>query len=135
MKTITNMILIVAALIPASAMGQVCAKQVSVPEYPAVAVAAQWKGVVDLTVAVGARGQVVSVEASGSLPILVDHAKENVKNWVFCIPKNKQNAHVQLRYDYRLEGDRVSPSPPAKVVIDLGAATVVITSHPMEQQY
>jgi hypothetical protein len=133
MIRIANFILTMMVLIPAAA-GQVCVRHLQVPEYPPTARAAQWKGVADLTITVGARGQVVNVEGKGSLPILVDHAKENVKSWVFCDPKKNGNAHVQLRYDYRLEGAPVYPGPPAKVVIDSGEGTVVITSPPGELQ-
>jgi outer membrane biosynthesis protein TonB len=90
MKRITEMILIVAALIPASAQSQVCVKQLSVPDYPPVAQAAQWTGVIDLTVKVGERGQVVGVDGSTSPPILAQKAKENVKEWVFCTPRNSK---------------------------------------------
>lgn len=134
MNRITNLILIVTVLIPAPAVGQVCVRHLQVPEYPPIVRAAQWKGVADLTITVGARGQVVNVEGKGSLPILVDQAKENVKGWVFCEPKKNGNAHVQLRYDYRLEGTPVYPWPPASVVIDLGKGTIVITSPPGEPQ-
>jgi outer membrane biosynthesis protein TonB len=130
MKTITNMILIAVALIPASAAGQVCAKQISIPEYPPIAWAAQWAGTADLTITVGPEGQVIEVEGKGPRPILINHAKTNVKSWVFCAPENKRSARVQLRYDYRLGGAPVYPKPTAKVVIDLGAATIVITSPP-----
>lgn len=134
MNRIANMILTMMVLIPVSAVGQVCVRHLQVPEYPPIARAAQWKGVVDLTITVGARGQVVNVEGKGSLPILVDHAKENVIGWIFCEPKKNGNAQVHLRYDYRLEGAPVYTWPPAKVVIDLGEATIVITSPPGEPQ-
>jgi hypothetical protein len=134
-KRITNMVLIAVALIPASAVGQVCTKQISVPDYPPIAVAAQWKGTVDLAITVGPQGQVLEVEGKGLLPILIDQAKANVKNWVFCAPKNNRSAHVQLRYDYRLEGAPVYDLPTAKIVIDLGAGTVAITSPPMQPQF
>lgn len=134
MKRIANMVLIAVALIPASAVGQVCTKQISVPEYPPIAVAAQWKGTVDLAITVGPQGQVLEAEGKGLLPILIDQAKANVKSWVFCAPKNKRSAHVQLRYDYRVEGAPVYPLPTPKVVIDLGAGKIMITSPPMERQ-
>jgi TonB family protein len=134
MKKSTHVILVFAALIPKYAVGQVCAKQLSVPDYPALALAAQWTGVVDLTVTIGARGQVVSVDGSGSFPYLIEQSKKNVKEWLFCAPKNNGSAHVRLRYDYRLEGSRVDPPPTAKVVLDLGEGTVVITLPPGEPQ-
>jgi outer membrane biosynthesis protein TonB len=133
-KRIKIMVFIAAALIPASAVGQVCTKQISVPDYPPIAVAAQWKGTVDLAITVGPQGQVLEVEGKGLLPVLLDHAKANVKNWVFCAPNNKRSAHVQLRYDYRLLGAPVYPLPTPRVVIDLGAGTITITSPPMEPQ-
>lgn len=134
MNRITNMLLIVTTFIPVSAVGQVCAKQAIVPEYPPIARAAQWTGSVDLTITVGASGQVVRVEGRGSHPILVDYAKENVKGWLFCDPKKNGSAHVRLRYDYRLEGAPVYHWPTPKVMIDLGEAKVVITSPPGEPQ-
>jgi outer membrane biosynthesis protein TonB len=134
MNRFANMLLIAAALIPASAASQVCVNQLVVPKCPPIARPAQLTGVVDLTVKIGAQGQVISVEGRGSSPILVQQAKENVKDWVFCEPKKNGNAHVHLGYDYRLEGVPVYVWPPAKVVIDLGSATVLITSPPGEPQ-
>ena len=134
MNRIASMILAVMVLVPASAVGQVCVQHLEVPDYPPIMRAAGWKGVADLTITVGTRGQVVNVEGKGSLPILVDHAKENVKGWVFCEPKKNGNTHVQLRYDYRLEGAPVYPWPTAKIVIDLGAGTIVIASPPGEPE-
>jgi len=133
MNRIASMIFLAMTLIPASAVGQVCAKQIEVPKYQPVAVAAQSTGSVDLKITVGALGQVARVEASGSSAMLVEMTKENVKDWTFCIPKKNESENVRLRYEYRLEGARVYPLPNAKVVIDLGAGTVVITSPPMEQ--
>lgn len=130
MNRLTNTILIMAAFTPSYAAGQVCAKQISVPEYPPIAVAAQLTGAEDLTITVGAQGTVVRVEGSGSPPILVDIAKENVKEWIFCDPNKNPSAHVRLRFDYRIKGARTYPVPPAKVVIDLGTGTIVITSAP-----
>ena len=134
MNRFANTLLIAAALIPASAVGQVCVRQINVPEYPALAWSAQWKGVVDLTMTIGAQGQVISVEGSGSSPILVERAKENVKVWVFCAPKNIEGTHVRLRYDYRLEGARVSRRPTARVVINLDDATVLLKLPPPKPQ-
>ena len=134
MKTITKMILVVVAFIPFSASGQVCAKQISVPEYQPILRAAQTTGIVDLAITIGARGQVLRVDGNGSSPMLVQQAKENAKGWIFCKPKKNENTHVQLRYDYRLEGAPVYPWPTAKVVIDLGSVTIVITSPPGEPQ-
>ncbi len=134
MKIITNMLLIAAALIPASAACQVCVSQLAVPKYAPLAWAAQWTGLVDLTVTIGAQGQVVSVDGRGSIPYLVDQSKKNVKEWVFCAPKNDGSTHVQLRYDYRLEGTRVYRPPTAKVVLDLGDATVLIKMPPPQPQ-
>jgi TonB family protein len=131
---LASLILIVATLIPGSAAGQICVEQMRVPKYPALAWAAQWTGVVDLTVTIGARGQVVRVEGSGSFPYLVEQAKANVKEWVFCAPENNEGTHVRLRYDYRLEGARVYPPPTAKVSVDLGDATVLIRLPPPEPQ-
>jgi TonB family protein len=105
-----------------------------VPKYPALAWAAQWTGTVDLTMTIGRQGQVVRVEGGGPFPYLVEQAKANVKEWVFCAPENNEGAHVRLRYDYRLEGARVYPPPTAKVMIDLGAATVLIGLPPPEPQ-
>jgi outer membrane biosynthesis protein TonB len=96
------MLLVAAALIPASAVGQVCVKQINVPEYPALAWSAQWKGVIDLTMTIGAQGQVVGVDGNGSFPYLVEQSKKNVKEWIFCAPKNIEATHVRLRYDYRM---------------------------------
>ncbi len=126
MNRFMNMILVMAVLIPASAAGQVCVKQLNVPQYPALAWAAQLTGPVGLAMTIGAQGQVVRVEGSGSVPYLVEQAKANVKEWVFCAPENNEGTHVRLRYDYRLEGVRVYPPPTAKVLIDLGDATVLI---------
>jgi TonB family protein len=134
MTRFANMLLIAAAIIPASAVGQVCVKQINVPEYPALAWTAQWTGVVDLTITIGAQGQVVSVDASGSFPYLVEQSKKNVKEWVFCAPKKNESTRVRLRYDYRLEGARVYPSPTAKVVLDLGDATILIRLPPPKPQ-
>lgn len=134
MNGFVNMLLIAAALVPVSAVGQVCVKQINVPEYPALAWSAQWKGVVDLTVTIGAQGQVVSVNGTGSFPYLVEQSKKNVKEWLFCAPKNGSSRRVQLRYDYRLEGARVYRPPTAKVVLDLGDATVLIKLPPPEPQ-
>ncbi len=134
MNRIANMILIVAALIPASAACQVCVNNLIVPKYSPIGWAAQLTGVVDLTVTIDAHGQVISVEGSGSSPILVQHAKENVKSWVFCEPKKDGNAHVHLRYDYRLEGAPVYDRPTAKVVIDLGEGAIEITMPPPERE-
>ncbi len=134
MNRITNTIFIMAALIPASAAGQVCVRQLNVPRYPPLAWAAQWTGIIDLTITIGTQGQVVSVEGSGSFPYLIEQAKANVKEWVFCAPEDIGSTHVRLRYDYRLEGARVYRPPTPKVVIDLGEATVVISSHPGEPQ-
>jgi hypothetical protein len=134
MNRFANMLLIAAALIPASAACQVCINQLAVPKYAPLAWAAQLTGSVDLTVTVGAQGQVISVEGRGSSPILVQRAKENVKGWVFCEPKSGGTSHVQLRYDYMLEGARVYHPPAAKVVLDLGEGTVEITMPPAEPQ-
>jgi TonB family protein len=128
------MFFMASALIPASAVGQVCVKQLNVPEYPALAWAAQWTGVVDLTVTIGAQGQVISVDGSGSFPYLVEQSKKNVKEWVFCAPQNDESKRVRLRYDYRLEGARVYPPPTAKVALDLGDATVLIRLPPPKPQ-
>lgn len=134
MNRVANLVLTMMALAPASVIGQACVRHLQVPDYPPVARAAQWEGTVDLNLTVGARGQVVRVEGSGQLPILVEHAKENVKDWVFCEPEKNGIANVHLRYVYRLEGAPVYPQPKAKVVIDLGAAKVVITSPPGKPQ-
>ena len=132
MKRIGNISLIVALLIPASAAAQVCAKQISVPDCAPIALAARVSGTVDLKITVGSRGQVASVDASGSSPMLVETAKENMRDWIFCEPKKNRSAHVQLRFEYRLEGVPAYPVPHAMVIIDLGTGTVVITSHPAE---
>jgi TonB family protein len=129
-----SLFFIMAAIAPAFASGQVCAERIDVPKYSPIAVAAQWTGVVDLTVAVGARGEVVSVEGSAKYPMLTEMAKENVKNWVFCAPAKGTSAHIRLRYDYRLEGAPVYPLPHATVVIDLGTGTIALTSPPMDPQ-
>lgn len=122
--------LIVATCIPSSALGQLCVNQLNVPKYPPLAWSAQLRGDVDLTVTIGAEGGVVRVEGRGSVPYLVEHAKSNVKEWEFCSPKGDGSTHVQLRYEYRLEGARVYAPPTAKVVIDLAESRVVITSPP-----
>jgi len=96
------------------------------------AVAARVSGTVDLKITVGSRGQVAGVDASGSSPMLVETAKENMRDWIFCEPKKNRSAHVQLRFEYRLEGVPAYPVPHAMVIIDLGTGTVVITSHPAE---
>jgi hypothetical protein len=134
MNKFANLIFVFTSLSPTYAVGQVCVRHLEVPEYPSVARAAQWKGVADLTITVGSRGQVVHVEGKGSLPFLIDQAKENVKSWIFCDRQDNGSRHVYLRYDYRLEGAPVYPSPQAKVVIDFGAANVVITSPRVEPQ-
>lgn len=134
MNRTANLILMLTALIPASAASQVCVKQISVPDYPTIAVAAQWQGIVDLRITVGPEGKVVSVDGGGAHPALVDHTKDNIQEWIFCDPKKNGSAHVRLKYDYRIEGAPVYPVPPAKVVIDLGTGTIVITSAPMEPQ-
>ena len=134
MNRFVVMLLGTATLIPASAVGQVCAKQISVPEYPALAWAAKWAGVVDLTVMIGAQGRVVSVDGRGSCPYLVEQSKKNVKQWLFCAPKDEGSKHLRLRFDYRLEGAPEYPSPPAKVVLDLGNATVLIRLPPPRPQ-
>lgn len=134
MTKFVRIFLFVAALIPASAASQVCVNRLVVPKYPPLAWAAQLKGVVDLTATISAQGQVISVKGSGAHPILVQQAKGNVKEWVFCEPTKNGNAHVHLRYDYRLEGARVYHPPTAKVVIDLGEGTVEITMPPGEPQ-
>jgi hypothetical protein len=95
---------------------------------------AQWTGVVNLDITIGAHGQVVAVEGNGPFPYLVQQAKENAKEWLFCVPKNKQKARLQFQYVYRLKGARVYPEPTAKVMIDLGTATAVIESAPPEPQ-
>ena len=114
--------------------GQVCAKHIEVPEYPVVARAGDWKGVVNLTVQIGAKGQVVKVDAMGAPPILIDHAKENVKQWLFCSPQSGNTDAIKLRFDYRIEGTPTYPSPHAKVVIDLAEGTVVIRTALPEMQ-
>jgi TonB family protein len=124
-------ILIMAVLVSQVAAAQVCARQVDVPKYSPIALAAVVSGVVDLSITVGAQGKVTSVEGTG-LPMLVEAAKENVKRWVFCEPEKNQITHFQLRYDYRIKGARIYRVPPAKVIIDLEAGTVVITSRPPE---
>ena len=135
MNRIANVIFLAAALIPASAASQVCARQIEVPRYQPIAVAAQSTGVVDLKIIVGAQGHVAHIEASGSSAMLVEATKENVKDWIFCDPKKNGSENVRLRYDYRLEGAPVYPLSDAKVVIDLGEGTIAIVSHPMERQY
>ncbi|MGB6131717.1 MAG: energy transducer TonB [Acidobacteriaceae bacterium] len=134
MNRFANVLFIAATLVPASAVGQVCVKQINVPEYPPLAWSAQWKGVVHLTLTIGAQGQVVSVDARGPFPYLVEQSKKNVKEWLFCAPKTDGSTHVQLRYDYRLEGARVYRPQTAKVVLDLGDATVLIKLPPPEPQ-
>ncbi|MGH9519325.1 MAG: TonB family protein, partial [Terriglobales bacterium] len=96
MKPIGNLLLVVVALLPASASGQVCAKQIIVPEYPPIARAARITGTVDIAITIGARGQVLRVKGSGSSPMLVQQTKENAKSWIFCEPKRSGIAHVQL---------------------------------------
>jgi TonB family protein len=134
MIRLANIVLIITALIPASAAGQVCVEQIRVPKYPALAWAAQWTGAVELTVTIGRQGQVVRVEGIGPFPYLVEQAKANVKEWVFCTPENQEGAHVRLRYDYRLEGARVYRPPTAKVTIDLGDAMILIGLPPPAPQ-
>lgn len=134
MTKVVHTILIIAALVPAYAASQVCVNQLAVPKYSNLARAAQWKGVVDLKITLGAQGQVVRVDGSGLFPYLVEEAKKNVKQWVFCAPKNNSSMHVRLRFDYHLAGTPVYPLPTANVVIDLGKGTVLITSPPMKRQ-
>jgi len=134
MNAFASMLLLAAALIPASASSQVCVKRLEVPKYSNLARAAQWTGVVDLTVTIGAQGQVVSVDGSGSYPYLIEQAKTNVKEWIFCAPENDGITRVRLRYDYRLQGAPVYPLPTPRVTIDLGEGTILITSPPMERQ-
>lgn len=134
MLRLGNMVPFLVALIPACATGQVCVRQLSVPDYPPLAWAAQLTGAVNLTVTIGGQGQVVRVEGTGSVPVLIEQAKANVKGWKFCDPKKNQGAQVQLRYIYQLKGTRVYPPPTAKVVVDLGEATVLITLPPPEPQ-
>jgi outer membrane biosynthesis protein TonB len=130
MKAILNVLVISAILVPICALGQACAKQVKVPEYPPVARAAHWQGIVDLTVEIGDQGKVIKVDGTGSYPILVDHAKENVKEWIFCAAKLSGSKQVKLRFEYWLEGTPVYPQPPAKVMVDLADATVLIRTPP-----
>lgn len=87
MKDIAIALLAAAALLPTCASGQVCAKHIEVPEYPPIALAAASKGNIDLTVTIGAHGQVVKVDGAGPVPMLIDYAMRNVRDWVFCTPK------------------------------------------------
>lgn len=130
MNAIAKLILISVASISVSASGQVCAKQISVPDYSNLARAAQWVGTVNLTITIGSHGQVIHVKATGSPPMLVDEAKKNVKTWTFCEPGKGESKYADLRFEYRIEGAPVYPFPPAKVVIDLGEGTILITSPP-----
>ena len=134
MIKVFDMILIIAGLVPASAASQVCANQITVPKYSNLARAAQWTGVVELTITVGAQGEVLSLDGNGAFPHLIDEAKKTVKQWVFCAADNNGSSHVRLRFDYRLEGAPVYPLPLANVVIDLGKGTILITSPPMKPQ-
>ena len=134
MNRFINLIVLASALIPATASGQVCARRINVPDYPAMAWSAQWTGVVNLEITVGAQGQVVAAEANGSFPLLVRQAKENLKGWLFCVPKNKRKERLRFQYVYRLKGAQVYPKPTAKVAIDLGTATAVIESAPPQPQ-
>ncbi len=130
LKKFGHAVLIMMAFIPTSAACQLCVEQISVPKYPPIALAARVTGIVELTVSLGARGEVVRVEGKGSPPMLVDPAQENVKQWVFCSPK-KNGSQVRLQYDYRLQGTPVYPPPrTSKVQIDLGEARVLITMPP-----
>jgi len=134
MKTITNMMFIAIALISQSTAAQVCAKRVIVPEYPPIAWAARWTGTADLIITVGPEGKVVDVVGKGARSVLIDHAQENVRTWTFCSPEDKGSGRVHLRFQYRLLGAPVYPRPTAKVLIDLGAGVIVITSRPGEPQ-
>ena len=127
-------ILVAAICLPVSAVSQLCVDQLKVPKYPALAWAAQLQGTVDLNVTIGEQGHVAHVEGSGPVPILVEQAKSNVKEWEFCSPRYKEGTHARLRFAYRLEGARVYRPPTAKVVINLEEAIVAITSPPAEPE-
>ena len=131
MSIFAKVILIMAALSPMSAASQVCVEHISFPKYPPIAQAAQVSGIVDLTIALGPKGEVLNVVAKGQ-PMLVEPTKENIKEWLFCAP-NGNEASLRLRYEYWLEGTpvyeyrrRLTP----KILIDLGEATVRITAPP-----
>ena len=131
MSIFAKVILIMAALSPMSAASQVCVEHISVPKFPPIARAAQVSGIVDLTIALGPKGEVLNVVAKGQ-PMLVEPTKENIKEWLFCAP-NGNEASLRLRYEYWLEGTpvyeyrrRLTP----KILIDLGEATVRITAPP-----
>ena len=131
MSIFAKVILIMAALAPMSAASQVCVEHISVPKFPPIARAAQVSGIVDLTIALGPKGEVLNVVAKGQ-PMLVEPTKENIKEWLFCAP-NGNEASLRLRYEYWLEGTpvyeyrrRLTP----KILIDLGEATVRITAPP-----
>jgi len=130
MNRFTGPILVVAALVPRFAVGQVCVKQISVPKYVPIALAARVTGDVSLKISIGAQGEVASVVGSGPSRMLVEGAKENVRGWIFCAPMKKRSSRVRLRYIYRLEGIPVYRITVPKVVIDLGAGTITITSAP-----
>jgi hypothetical protein len=126
--------LTISALIPTYAAAQVCAKQIDVPKYAPIALAARVSGVVHLVIVVGSEGKVVSVEGSGASQMLVDSAKENVSKWIFCDPEERGTTHLQLQYIYRFSGTPAYPAPAAVVAIDLGSGRILITSHPPEPQ-
>lgn len=132
MNSFARWVLVVLPFVPTSGVGQVCAKQISVPEYAPIARAARMTGSVILKITVGPQGQPSDVEGSGPFRLLVDTAKENARNWIFCTPADKRTAQVRLKYDYRLQGAPDYKTPIAKVIIDLGEGTVTITSAPPE---
>lgn len=132
MNRFAGLILVIAAFVPRFAVGQVCVKQISVPEYAPIARAARVTGDVSLKISIGAHGEVASVEGSGPSRMLVEMAKGSVRGWVFCAPVGKRSARVRLKFVYRLEGTPVYRVQVAKVVIDLGTGTVTITSAPPE---
>lgn len=98
------------------------------PEYPAAAKAACVQGVVVLQVRVGIDGKVESVQTVSGPSMLVQAAKDSVKQWTFR-PFEKNGAPVEVVGDvsvsFMLQGEKPIP-PPTKLSANSHPSVIVV---------
>ena len=105
---------------------KVCLCQFVAPRYSPIARAARIQGTVRLTVDVDPQGEPVSVSAVEGDPILAEAAALALRNWKFCPPEARENRHLTITVQFKLDGKSTNDWAPTDVTFRPPATVEVV---------
>ena len=98
------------------------------PQYPEIARQAQIQGTVNVRVAFGRTGRVLTAGSDDAgHPILRREAEENAKKWTFA---SGHEGTLMISYEFRLEEPKVKSFSPTLVSFDLPGSVLIVSHAP-----